>query len=234
MLEFKDVNVSYGSTRVLWNINLNVQLGEIICIVGSNGAGKTTFARALSGLIPVESGQILFKGENIANMASHKILARGIVQIPEGRQLFTGMTVYENLELGAFNKQAREKLSELLTQVYQWFPVLERRKSQLAGTLSGGEQQMLAISRGFMSMPKLILFDEPSLGLAPNIVDQILDVAKSLTQQGVTVILVEQDVRKALRTSNRGYVMENGRILLEGNAVELLENEEVKKAYLGF
>ncbi len=179
-------------------------------------------------------GSILFRGEEIANMPSHLILQKGFVQVPEGRQLFREMSVYENLELGAFSKQARAAMKENLKQVYEWFPRLEERKNQLAGTLSGGEQQMLAISRAYMSMPKMLLFDEPSLGLAPNIVDQIMEVAKLLVKQGVTVVLIEQDVRKALKVSDRGYVLENGTIRLSGLASELLGNEEVKKAYLGF
>ena len=234
MLELKNLNVSYGSTQVLWDVNLQVNEGEIVSIVGSNGAGKTTIARVLSGLMGVKSGSILLNGEEIANKAAHVILSKGLVHIPEGRQLFTDMTVYENLELGAFSKEAKEKMQENLKQVYAWFPKLEQRSSQLAGTLSGGEQQMVAIARGYMSCPKLILFDEPSLGLAPNIVDQILEVAKDLAKTGVTVVLIEQDVRKALRVSDRGYVLENGRITLSGTAKELLENADVQKAYLGF
>ena len=234
MLKLENVNVAYGKTQVLWDINLEVQEGEIVSIVGSNGAGKTTIARVLSGLLPVMRGSILFRGEEIANMPSHLILQKGFVQVPEGRQLFREMSVYENLELGAFSKQARAAMKENLKQVYEWFPRLEERKNQLAGTLSGGEQQMLAISRAYMSMPKMLLFDEPSLGLAPNIVDQIMEVAKLLVKQGVTVVLIEQDVRKALKVSDRGYVLENGTIRLSGLASELLGNEEVKKAYLGF
>lgn len=234
MLEFKNVNVSYGGTQVLWDINLTAKDGEVVSIVGSNGAGKTTIARALSGLVHVKSGEILFNGENIQNLPSHEILARGVVQVPEGRQLFREMTVYENLELGAFNKEAQAHMKESLETVYSWFPKLKERASQLVGTLSGGEQQMVAMSRGYMSMPKLLLMDEPSLGLAPNIVDQILNVAKELSQKGITVVLVEQDVRKALKISDRGYVIENGVMRLEGAAKDLLENEDVKKAYLGF
>ena len=234
MLELKSVNVAYGGTQVLWDVDLHVDEGEIVSIVGSNGAGKTTIARVLSGLHHVKSGSILLKGEEIANKAPHVILGKGLVHIPEGRQLFTDMTVYENLELGAFSKEAKEKMKANLEQVYAWFPKLEQRSSQLAGTLSGGEQQMVAIARGYMSCPKLILFDEPSLGLAPNIVDQILEVAKDLAKTGVTVVLIEQDVRKALRVSDRGYILENGRITLTGTAKNLLENADVQKAYLGF
>lgn len=233
MLEFKNINVAYGHTQVLWDVSLHVDIGEIVCIVGGNGAGKTTIARAVSGLTHVMSGTITINGEDITNKPSYVILRKGLVHVPEGRQLFTDMTVYENLELGAFSKEAKAEMKNSLKQVYEWFPKLEERSSQLAGTLSGGEQQMVAIARGYMSMPKFILFDEPSLGLAPNIVDQILGVAKSLTQKGITVILVEQDVRKALRISDRGYVLENGKVRLEGRAKDLLVNEDVKKAYLG-
>lgn len=234
MLEIKNMNVAYGNTQVLWDINLKVNAGEIVCIVGSNGAGKTTIARALTGLMPVMSGSIIFDGEDIANKSARFILSKGIAHIPEGRQIFPDMTVYENLELGAFSKEAQAEMKKSLKQVYEWFPKLEQRASQLAGTLSGGEQQMLAIARGYMSLPKLVIFDEPSLGLAPNIVDHILNVAKGLTQKGKTVILIEQDVRKALRIGDRGYVIENGKVCLEGKAKDLLENEDVRKAYLGF
>ena len=234
MLRLEHVDVAYGSTQVLWDININLAEKEILSIVGSNGAGKTTIARVLSGLIPIMKGRVFFEESDITNFPSEKILELGIAQVPEGRQLFRGMTVYENLELGAFNKRCKAEMKTSLARVYEWFPRIEERKNQMADTLSGGEQQMLAISRSYMSLPRLLIFDEPSLGLAPNIVDQIMTVVKTLRSEGITVILIEQDVRKALKVSDRGYVLENGIIRLEGTAKELSENSEVKKAYLGF
>lgn len=234
MLRLEHVDVAYGSTQVLWDININVAEKEILSIVGSNGAGKTTIARALSGLIPVIKGKVLYEGSDITNFPSEKILELGIAQVPEGRQLFRGMTVHENLELGAFNKRCKAEMKTSLARVFEWFPRIEERKNQMADTLSGGEQQMLAICRSYMSLPRLLILDEPSLGLAPNIVDQIMAVVKTLRSEGITVILIEQDVRKALKISDRGYVLENGIIRLEGSAKELSENSEVKKAYLGF
>ena len=235
MLNVENLSAGYGSMKVLWDLSFHVDDGEVVSILGGNGAGKTTIVRALTGLIKPWSGSVQFDGQELAGKNSTKILEAGVVQVPEGRQLFVDMTVYENLELGAFSKEAQARMQEQLKLIYKWFPILEERKSQLAGTLSGGEQQMVAVSRGILSLPKLIIFDEPSLGLAPNIVDQILKVAKSLAKdQGLSVILVEQDVRKALKVSDRGYVVENGSIVLEDTAESLLVNEEVKKAYLGF
>lgn len=235
MLKVNSLEAGYGSTQILWDISFDVADGEVVSILGSNGAGKTTIVRTLSGLIKARSGSILFNTRELARYNSTKILEAGIVQVPEGRQLFVDMTVYENLELGAFNKAAKAKMPETLKILYEWFPKLEERKNQAVGTLSGGEQQMVAVARGILSMPKLIIFDEPSLGLAPNIVDQILDVAAMLArEEGISVVLVEQDTRKALRVSNRGYVVENGRISITGTANELLINPDIKKAYLGF
>lgn len=234
MLKVDKIHVSYGDIQVLWDVSFFVDKGEVISIVGGNGAGKTTIVRAVSGLIGISRGSITLDGAEIGNHPCHKVLERGLVHVPEGRQLFREMTVFENLELGAFSKEARSRMTESLERIYAWFPKLRERKDQLAGTLSGGEQQMVAIARGYMSLPRVIILDEPSLGLAPNIVDHILEVVKDLSKQGVTVILVEQDVRKALRVSDRGYVLENGVIRLEGTAASLLNNDEVKKAYLGF
>ncbi len=233
-LEVERMNVAYGDTQVLWNVSLGVEKGEVVAIVGSNGMGKTTIVRTISGLIPLKSGSIRFEGMEIGNHSCSDILAAGIAHAPEGRQLFRDMTVYENLEIGAFGRAAAGRMAESVERVYGWFPKLRERKNQLAGTLSGGEQQMLAISRAYMSLPKLIMFDEPSLGLAPNIVDHILNVVRELAGQGVTVILVEQDVRKALKISDRAYVVENGVIRMEGPARDLMNNDEVRKAYLGF
>ena len=234
MLKVEGIDVSYGDIQVLWDVSFKVEKGEIISIVGGNGAGKTTIVRAVSGLVGISKGSIQLDGVEIGNKPCHKILERGLVHVPEGRQLFREMTVYENLELGAFSKEARNRMADSLKMIYEWFPKLRERQTQIAGTLSGGEQQMVAIARGYMSLPQVIILDEPSLGLAPNIVDHIMQVVKDLSSQGVTVILVEQDVRKALRVSNRGYVLENGVVRLEGTASNLLNNEEVKKAYLGF
>ncbi len=233
-LEVERMNVAYGDTQVLWNISLGVEKGEVVAVVGSNGMGKTTIVRTISGLIPLKSGSIRFEGKEIGNRSCSDILSAGISHAPEGRQLFRDMTVYENLEMGAFGHAAAVRMGESLERVYGWFPKLRERQGQLAGTLSGGEQQMLAISRAYMSLPKLIMLDEPSLGLAPNIVDHILKVVKDLAGQGMTVILVEQDVRKALKISDRAYVVENGVIRMDGSARDLMNNEEVKKAYLGF
>ena len=234
MLKIENLSAGYGSIRVLWGISFEIADGEIVAILGGNGAGKTTVVRALSGQIKASGGAISFNGENITGYSTRKILESGVVQVPEGRQLFIGMTVYENLELGAFNKEAKKHMKKNLEMVYEWFPKLKERSSQLAGTLSGGEQQMVAVARGVLSMPKLLILDEPSLGLAPNIVDQILQVAKAMARQGISVMLVEQDVHKALKTSDRGYVIENGNVVLQDTAHNLLNNDLVKKAYLGF
>jgi branched-chain amino acid transport system ATP-binding protein len=235
MFKVADLRAGYGSIGVLWDVSFDVEEGEIVSVLGSNGAGKTTIVRVISGLIKPKKGSINFNGRELTGLNYIKFLENGIVQVPEGRQLFVNMTVYENLELGAFSREAKSKMQENLKFIYECFPKLEARKHQLAGTLSGGEQQMVAVARGILSMPKLIIFDEPSLGLAPNIVDQIFDVAKTLAkEQGLSVILVEQDVHKALNVSDRGYVVENGAIVMEDTAAGLLVNENVKKAYLGF
>ena len=234
MFKVDKLNVFYGDMQVLWDVSFSVDEGEIIAIVGSNGAGKTTIVKTISGLIKPKSGSVEFNGVELAGTPCTNYLANGVVHVPEGRQLFTGMTILENLEIGAFSKEAKAKKNEMLERVYTWFPILKERKKQLAGTLSGGEQQMIAIARGLMGWPRLLMMDEPSLGLAPNIVDNILAVAKEVSKEGIGVILVEQDVKKALKVSNKGYVLENGNIMIKGTAKELLVNENVKKAYLGF
>ncbi len=234
MLKVKDLNSGYGSVQIIWNASFEVRDGEVVAILGSNGAGKTTLVRTITGMIRPSSGSVEFHGEELCGKSSRMILDAGIVQVPEGRQLFTEMTVYENLEMGAFSKEAKAKLPQSLEFVYKWFPKLKERKNQAAGTLSGGEQQMVAVGRALIGLPKLLILDEPSLGLAPNIVDDILSVAHSMAKdQGLSVILVEQDITKALAVSDRGYVVENGRIALEGTSQELESNEHVKKAYLG-
>ena len=234
MLKVSKLNAGYGSVNILWDIDFELNDGEIVAILGSNGAGKTTMVRAITGMIRPTSGSILFNGEERAGKSSSAILNSGIVQVPEGRQLFTEMTVLENLEMGAFNKETKEHFQENLKKCYKWFPKLAEREKQAAGTLSGGEQQMVAVARALIGMPKLLILDEPSLGLAPNIVDDILLVAKTLVEEtNISVLLVEQDITKALATADRGYVVENGHINLSGSAAELAANEHVKKAYLG-
>lgn len=234
MLKVNGLNAGYGAVNILWDISFEVHAGEIVAILGSNGAGKTTMVRAITGMIRPSSGSVLFEGEELAKKNSRAILDSGIVQVPEGRQLFTEMTVLENLQMGAFNKKTKAHFQENLKKCYQWFPKLEERAKQAAGTLSGGEQQMVAVARALVGEPKLLILDEPSLGLAPNIVDDILNVASTMTKEnGIGVLLVEQDITKALAAADRGYVVENGRIAMEGTAAELQANEHVKKAYLG-
>ena len=217
MLKVEGLNAGYGSVNILWDIGFEVKDGEIVAILGSNGAGKTTMVRTITGMVKASSGKVEFNGEDLSGKSSRVILDSGIVQVPEGRQLFTEMTVQENLE-----------------KCYNWFPKLRERAKQAAGTLSGGEQQMVAVARALIGMPKLLILDEPSLGLAPNIVDDILEVAKTMVKNdGISVLLVEQDITKALAAADRGYVIENGRVALEGTAAELSANEHVKKAYLG-
>lgn len=234
MLKVEGLNAGYGAVNILWDISIQLEDGEVAAILGSNGAGKTTMVRAITGMLKPTSGSVIFNGVELAKKSSRFILDHGIVQVPEGRQLFTEMTVLENLEMGVFNKETKAHFQENLHRTYQWFPKLEERAKQAAGTLSGGEQQMVAVARAIIGMPKLLILDEPSLGLAPNIVDDILDVAATMArEEGVSVLLVEQDITKALACANRGYVIENGHIALEGTAAELQANEHVKKAYLG-
>lgn len=234
MLKINNLCAGYGSIQVLWDVSFEVNEGEIIAILGSNGAGKTTTVRAITGMVRATSGSINFDGKELFGLSSREILDKGIIQVPEGRQLFPEMSVYENLEMGAFSKESIQKLSESLEIVYKWFPKLKERKNQLAGTLSGGEQQMVAVARALIGLPKLLILDEPSLGLAPNIVDDILEVAAHYAKEdGLSVILVEQDITKALAVADRGYVIENGHVVLEDTAINLEKNEHVKKAYLG-
>lgn len=233
MLKVSGLTAGYGALKIIWDESFEIRDGEIVAILGSNGAGKTTTVRAITGLIRPMTGSVEFNGEDLAQKNSRYILDRGIVQVPEGRQLFTGMTCLENLEMGAFNKQLKANFKANLEKCYTWFPKLKERAGQLAGTLSGGEQQMVAVARALVGEPKLLILDEPSLGLAPNIVDDILEVAKAMAETGVSVMLVEQDITKALACADRGYVIENGRVTLEGTAADLSANEHVKKAYLG-
>ena len=234
MLEVKNLNAGYGHVQILRNISFSVDDGEVIAVLGSNGAGKTTTVRAVTGMLKPKSGSVMLNGQELCGKSSRAILDAGIIQVPEGRQLFTEMTVYENLELGAFSDAAKTKLADSLNFCYSYFPKLKERSEQAAGTLSGGEQQMVAVARALIGLPKVLILDEPSLGLAPNIVDEILTVAHDMAvNQGVSIILVEQDVNKALKTANRGYVIENGHVVLTGTSRELQNNEHVKRAYLG-
>ena len=233
MLEVSNLDVFYGKSQALRDVSLKVNEGEIVALVGTNGAGKTTLLNTISGLLHPASGSVEFLGKRIDRLAPHRIMQLGICQIPEGRKLFTDMTVRENLEMGAYTSEAWRRRKETFEQVYQIFPVLKERRKQSASKLSGGEGQMVAIGRGLMSTPKLCMFDEPSYGLAPKLFSEVLEVIKGLREQGITVFLVEQNVRQTLETADRAYVLENGRIALEGKGKDLLQDEQVKKAYLG-
>lgn len=233
MLEVKNLDAGYGDLQVLWDISMGVSKGEIVSLLGSNGAGKTTLLRAISGLIRPFRGEIVFKGERITDLPSHKRVVLGISLVPEGRQLFPMMTVLENLEMGASTKKAREKLSESLDWVFSLFPILKERKNQLAGTMSGGEQQMLAIGRALMSRPELLALDEPSMGLAPKLVIEIFRTLERMREEGVTILLAEQNARAALDISDRSYIIETGRLVIQGESKELMEREDVRRAYLG-
>ena len=233
MLEIKDINVYYGAIHAIKGISLTVNKGEIVTLIGANGAGKSTTLRTISGLLKPKTGSIEFMGKNIAAMPAHQIVKEGISQVPEGRRIFAEMTVVENLELGAFIRTDKEAVEEDMQMVFRRFPRLEERREQLAGTLSGGEQQMLAMGRALMSRPKLLLLDEPSMGLAPLLIKEIFSIIQDINQTGTTVLLVEQNANMALSIANRAYVLETGRITLSGDAKELAASEEVRKAYLG-
>ncbi|MDR5694032.1 MAG: ABC transporter ATP-binding protein [Armatimonadota bacterium] len=233
MLEVENIHVFYGEAQALSDVSFHVGEGEIVTLVGSNGAGKTTVLNTISGLLTPRSGSIRLNGVRLDRLPAHRIVELGVVQIPEGRRLWPNMTVLENLELGAYIRQARAARKESLRWVFQLFPRLEERKYQLAGTLSGGEQQMLAIARGLLARPKLLMLDEPSLGLAPFLVREVFETIQEINRQGVTILLVEQNVHLALGIARRGYVLETGRIVLSGSGRELLENPHVQKAYLG-
>lgn len=233
LLEVKDLEVSYGLIKAIKGVSFHVEKGETVALIGANGAGKTTIMHAVSGLIPKAGGKIIYNGEDITDLAAHKITARGIGQVPEGRRIFQELTVYENLELGAYTRRDKREFAETLDYVYSVFPVLKDRSKQIAGTLSGGEQQMLAMSRALLSHPDLILLDEPSMGLSPLFVTSVFDVIVGLKQLGKTVFIVEQNAKKALSVCDRAYVLETGRITLSGTGSELLEDERVRSAYLG-
>jgi branched-chain amino acid transport system ATP-binding protein len=233
LLELKNINTYYGKSQALWDLCLRVEEKEIVALVGSNGAGKTTLLNTLSGLICPASGSIEFLGERIDGLPPHCIVELGISHIPEGGRVFSDMTVRENLEMGAYSRSSWKHMNETLHEVCQIFPLLREREKQLARTLSGGERQMLAMGRGLMSRPKLLIIDEPSYGLAPRLVSEVFSVVSSLREQGITILLIEQNVRHTLEISDRAYVLENGRIVLEGNGAELLKSDFVRKAYLG-
>lgn len=234
MLEIKNLNVYYGGIHAIKDISISVEEGEIVSLIGANGAGKTTTLQAISGLLKPRSGEITFLGNNLITTEAHDILKLGLAQAPEGRRIFSGLTVRENLQMGAFAvKDTKENLAADRKAVYDRFPRLRERKKQMGGTLSGGEQQMLAIGRALMSRPKMLLLDEPSMGLAPILVKEIFEIIKEVNKSGVTILLVEQNAKMALSISNRAYVLETGHIVMSGKSSELLENELVKKAYLG-
>ena len=233
VLDLKDVHTYYGSIHALKGISLQVREGEIVTLIGANGAGKSTTLRSINGLNHPRKGRISFQGRDITNVVPHKVVKMGIAQSPEGRKLFPRMSVFENLEMGAFQRDDRSTLKQDLERVYSLFPRLEERKHQKAGTLSGGEQQMCAIGRALMARPKLLLLDEPSMGLAPIFVEKIFEIIQEINEQGTPILLVEQNALMALDTAHRGYVMETGRIALADDAKALRENEQVQKTYLG-
>lgn len=230
MLEVIDLHVAYGPIKAVRGINLSVKKGEIVSIIGSNGAGKSSTLMGIAGVLRPERGRIIFKGEEITGLPAHRVMRKGLVLVPEGRRIFPQLTVMENLEMGAFTKKESFRL---LDELFEFFPVLKERSSQIAGTLSGGEQQMLAIARALISEPELIMFDEPSLGLSPIMVTRIFSIIKKINSRGVTVLLVEQNAKAALKLSSRAYVLEGGSIRIEGPGPELLKNEELRRAYLG-
>jgi branched-chain amino acid transport system ATP-binding protein len=233
LLEIDKMNVYHGEVHTLKDVSFHINEGELVSIVGSNGSGKSTTINAISGLIETRSGEVRFSEQRIDHLDLHEIARMGIIQIPEGRRLFPYMTVNENLEMGAYSPRPRALKTKTLSEVYTLFPLLEERKHQLARTLSGGEQQMLALGRGLMAQPKLLMLDEPSLGLAPILVKEIFKAIEHINKAGTTVLLVEQDVQISLSLSHRGYVLENGRIVMEGTGQELLQNPQIKEAYLG-
>ena len=233
MLEVKDLHVSYGGIRALRGVNLEVPDGKIVTLIGANGAGKSTLLRTISGLVKAESGSITYDGKELLGMPINKILELGIAQVPEGRRVFTNLSVLENLKIGAYLRKDKAGIQKDIEWVYELFPRLQERSWQMAGTLSGGEQQMLAVGRALMSRPKLMMMDEPSLGLAPLVVKGIFEIIREINRQGVTVLLIEQNANMALKTADLAYVLETGEITLHGTGAELLTNEAVKRAYLG-
>lgn len=233
MLEIKDLEVYYGVIQAIKGVSFEVNQGEVIALIGANGAGKTTILQTITGLLSPKNGSVIFEGKDITKIPAHKIVSLGMAHVPEGRRVFADLSVLENLKMGAFTRKDKNEISESLQKVYARFPRLEERKNQRAGTLSGGEQQMLAMGRALMSNPKIILMDEPSMGLSPILVNEIFDIIQSVSKSGTTVLLVEQNAKKALSIADRAYVLETGNIVLDGNANDLLNNDSIKKAYLG-
>lgn len=233
MLEVKDIEVFYGVIQAIKGISFEVNEGEVIALIGANGAGKTTTLHTITGLLQPKKGSIMFEGKDITKIPAHKIVSLGMAHVPEGRRVFGELTVYENLKMGAYTRKDKAEIQETLEMVYKRFPRLEERKNQLAGTLSGGEQQMLAMGRALMSHPKIIVMDEPSMGLSPIFVNEIFQIIQDVSKSGTTVLLVEQNAKKALSIADRAYVLETGKIVLEGDAKELMNNDSIKKAYLG-
>lgn len=233
MLEVRDLQVYYGVIQAIKKVSFKVEEGEIIALIGANGAGKTTILNTVTGLIPAKNGEIIYDGVDLQNVPAHKIVAMGLAHVPEGRRVFSQLTVHENLLMGAYTRNDKNEVEDSLQHVFKSFPRLEERKKQMAGTLSGGEQQMLAMGRALMSKPKIVLMDEPSMGLSPILVEEVFDIIQSINKTGTTVLLVEQNAKKALSIADRAYVLETGNVVLEGNAKDLMNDELVKKAYLG-
>lgn len=232
MLEVKDLQVYYGVIQALKGISFEVEQGDVVALIGANGAGKTTTLHTITGLLPSKAGNITFEGTDITHVPGYKLVSMGIAQVPEGRRVFASLTVLQNLKMGAYTRNDKKEIEDTIEMIYKRFPRLKERKNQLAGTLSGGEQQMLAMGRALMSHPRLIVLDEPSMGLSPLYVNEIFDIIQEINKDGVTVLLVEQNAKKALSISNKAYVLETGNIVLSGDAKELMNNERVKKAYL--
>ena len=233
MLEVNDIKVYYGMIQAIKGVSFHVDEGEVIALIGANGAGKTTILHTVSGLLTPKEGSITFEGQDLVKIPGHKIVSMGMAHVPEGRRVFAELSVYENLKLGAYTRKDKKEIEETLARVYKSFPRLEERKNQLAGTLSGGEQQMLAMGRALMSKPKIILMDEPSMGLSPILVEEIFHIIREISASGTTVLLVEQNAKKALAIADRAYVLETGNIVLSGDAKEMMNNDSIKKAYLG-
>ena len=233
MLEVKDLQVYYGMIHAIKGVSFHVNEGEIIALIGANGAGKTTILHTITGLLTPKGGQVMFEGKDITKTPAHKIVELGMAHVPEGRRVFAQLSVYQNLKMGAYTRSDKNEIEESLEMVYKRFPRLEERKNQMAGTLSGGEQQMLAMGRALMSKPRIILMDEPSMGLSPILVNEIFDIIQSVSASGTTVLLVEHNAKKALAIADRAYVLETGKISLDGNAKDLLNDDSIKKAYLG-
>lgn len=234
LLEVRGVAAAYGDVQALWDVNLSVAAGSVATLLGSNGAGKTTTLRVISGILPALEGEVRFAGERIDGSSSHSIVERGVIQVPEGRHLWSNMSVEDNLILGAYSSRSRAQRTKTLAEVYALFPRLAERRSQITGTLSGGEQQMAAIGRGLMGKPQVLMLDEPSLGLAPILVDEVFRVIREIVAQGVTVLIVEQNVHLALEVASTASVLENGRIAMSGSAAEIANDPKVRSAYLGF